>query len=527
METNSMDRIIHFAVPRKLSSIQSAAIDRARQLHPGWNVMVWRDPIQKDGFLLEQYWPKVTTGAGFADLLRLDILYRFGGVYIDSDIMLLRPLDDLIKEFEFVIASEDGFSLTNAFFGARKGSQILRALINELLRVEPDWTLPPNISTGPIFFSQHLRWRKEITVIPRESFYSYNGEAKQNKTNHRQSYGEHLWAASWKPTHHGPTSQGRDGIFRHARSALARFAKRCVRRAIVIGFEQIGRQQSYQCSAELVVQTSDGLRIVVDGNDVSLTPELVFTGTYEASEQNFLRNTAKGGDWVIDVGSNVGSFSLLAAKQVGPFGRVFAFDPNPRPSKLMAKSLVMNWLHDRVIQRTVAVGENSDTARLTFSHDRLGDGMVGQDEVVGSTFSESLKSLGEERLSVLEVKCVRLDDEFSVDLPIKILKIDVEGYEGHVLAGADRLLGRRCIDFVIIELLQEIAGSRWHETLKRVSKVMDYGYALCTLTRDGSIVEQKDIATAIRTGSRNFVLAAQEQYMAAGQPLGRMDTECA
>ena len=90
------------------------------------------------------------------------------------------------------------------------------------------------------------------------------------------------------------------------------------------------------------MQTIYGFRITVDGKDVSLTPQLVFKGYSELPEENFLKNTVRGGDWVIDVGANIGSFSLLAAQQLGSFGRVFAYEPNPRPVKLMAKSLVMN-----------------------------------------------------------------------------------------------------------------------------------------------------------------------------------------
>ena len=149
----------------------------------------------------------------------------------------------------------------------------------------------------------------------------------------------------------------------------------------------------------------------------------------------------------------------------------------------MAKSLVMNWMHERVIQRPVAVGDSCGTVRLTVVSDILGGSQVGVDHVTGSALSASLKTLTDANAKVLEVPCVRLDEEFSVDLPIRVLKIDVEGYEGQVLAGADRLLQRRCVDFIVMELLEEVAGSRWHETLKQVGKIIDYGYAVSVRSR--------------------------------------------
>jgi FkbM family methyltransferase len=532
-----MEKIIHFTVrdPRNLSSVQADVIDRARKLHPNWEIKVWGDPIpgQGCGFLLEKYWPKANSGAQLADLIRLDVLYRFGGVYVDSDLKLVKPLDDLVNRFEFFIASENGEHLTNALFGARKDSLVLRYLIDQLNSAEPDWTLPPHMTTGPQFFGKHLRWRKDITVLPRESFYTYGPFFEGRKTIHRHSYGEHLWDYSWKPTDEDlgvysvpPPALSKKSNAERAWQLLVDYIKKPIRICAVSGFNiwhrlqnldpmrrrPVPRQQSYECSGELVVRTIHDYKIIADGHDVSITPELVFNGFYELPEQLLLIDVVRGGDWVIDIGANIGTLSLLAAKQVGPFGRVFAFEPNARPSTLMAKSLVMNWMHDRVIHRQVAVGETSCTVKLTFISDRLGDGQVGQDEVIGSTFAESLRTLGRERAVVLEVPCVRLDDEFPVDLPIKFLKIDAEGYEAFVLAGADRLLRRRCVDYILIELSEEVSGSRWHETVKQVNKVITYGYGVFGLTEEGGIVDQSDLAAAIRRGYRNIVLVAREQY---------------
>jgi FkbM family methyltransferase len=521
-----MEKIIHFVWvhpktrgqiknPKDIPPVQLEIIDCARKTHPTWEIKVWQDPIQTGGFLLEKYWSKANSGAQYADLLRLDVLYRFGGVYVDSDLRLLKPLDDLAQNFDFFIASEDGYNLTNALIGARKESPILRYLIDQLVNNEPDWSILPHITTGPIFFSHQLKWRKEIMVLPRETFYPYMGRLLKKPKVHRYSYGEHLWVGSWVP----PASESR---LKRWRSDALKWVKPYVKKNVIRGFRAWHRVKSvdplplnrfYQCSDELVIQTIHGFNIIVDGHDVSLTPELVFKGYYELPEENFLKNAARGGDWVIDVGANVGSFSLLAAQQVGQFGRVFAFEPNPRPSQLMAKSLVMNWMHERVIQRPVAVGNSHGTVELSFVADRLGDGRVGKDDVTGSTFDESLKTLGHDRTAVLVVQCVRLDDEFPVDVPIKVLKIDVEGYEGRVLAGAKRLLQRRCIDFIVLELLYEVAGSRWREIVDQVSEIINYGYAIATLTSEGTLVEQKDLAAAIRAGGRNIVLVAQEQYM--------------
>jgi FkbM family methyltransferase len=518
-----IEQIIHFSVPAETNAIQEEVIERARELHPTWEVKVWRDPIKADGFLLEKYWRKVKTGAGLADLIRLDVLFRFGGVYVDSDIKLIRPLDVLAQHYDCFIASEDGVNLTNALVGARKQSPAIYRIIDYLNKNEPDWDLPPNIATGPVLFAAQLKWSHEITVLPRETFYSYSYTTTLDKDKlvHRHSYGEHLWHHSWKMADPKPSMPKPQ-----TRIRLRNVAKERTREIIAGGFHVLNRLQrlnpapkpfgplSYPCSDELIVQTVHGFRMVVDGRDLSVTPDLVIEGSYEPSGENFVKSILRGGDWAIDVGANVGLFSLLAGQCVGPFGRVFSYEPNPRPAGLMAKSLVMNWMHERVVPRRVAVGNEPGTTTLTFLPEVLGGSQVTRPDLTRSAFQESIKAMGEERAQIVAVPCVRLDDEFPIDLPIRLLKIDVEGYEARVLAGADRLLKQRCIDYVMIELLEEVAGSMWADTLAQVKRVISYGYSVCLPNLQGRLIEY-DLADVLRTGHRNIVLVAQEQYRTA------------
>src|SRR4030081_3347555 len=112
-----MEKIIHITVrdPQNLSTTQAEIVERARTLHPQWEIRIWGDPtpaMLAHGFLLHRYWSRARSGAQLADLLRLDILYKFGGIYVDSDLKLHKPLDEIGKEFDFFVASEDGDHIT-------------------------------------------------------------------------------------------------------------------------------------------------------------------------------------------------------------------------------------------------------------------------------------------------------------------------------------------------------------------------------------------------------------------------------
>jgi mannosyltransferase OCH1-like enzyme len=170
-------RILHFSVPDRISRAQSGCIERAKALNPTWDVKVWHDDTLQGG-RLSHLLAKCNSGAQRGDLIRLDALIEMGGVYLDTDFLVHRSLDPLIDNYTFFICSEDGYNLTNAAFGATPRHPALLAISDTLLKREPDWSLPPNETTGPGLFSTVLKWRSDIALLPRDTFYQYNYNEK-------------------------------------------------------------------------------------------------------------------------------------------------------------------------------------------------------------------------------------------------------------------------------------------------------------------------------------------------------------
>ena len=521
-----MEKIIHFTVPAKLSPVHTKIIDTAKKLHPTWEVKVWRDPMQTDGYPLEKYWPKANSGAQLSDLLRLDVLYKWGGVYVDSDMRLLKALDELTERFDFFIGSYDGNVPINALIGARKAHPAIQKLIDELLLNEPDWSLPPDKTTGPDIFVRTLRWDKRATVLPRETFYSYGPEEIQTRKNHRHSYGEHLWEYSWKNL---AETSGKSAI------GWQSAAKRLIKPAIIAGFQfwhrfksldqSVSRQKIYPINDEIVLQTGHGFNIVVDGKDVNSSPAIIFGDYSEQREERFVKATLRGGDWAISVDCSGSSFCMLAAQSVRSFGRIFAYVPNQASFKQLTKSAVMNAMHDRIEIRAVAVGKTdrkTGFSEFSFTPERWADSQSRRDE--SSKFDEVDNA---DASATAPVCWVALDQEFPIDLPIKLLKIDAEGCEVPVLKGASRLLDRRCIDFVLIKVLREVAdhsrwrrqlgGDRWNRLLAELSRLIESNYLICSLAEDGSLVEHETATAALdNSDSRYLILVARDQYTPGG-----------
>jgi FkbM family methyltransferase len=142
-------------------------------------------------------------------------------------------------------------------------------------------------------------------------------------------------------------------------------------------------------------------------------------GTYEREKYEAFSKTLHPGMVVYDIGANVGIYTVLACRSVGPTGRVFAFEPATMNLFYMNENIRANrFLNCQVVPK--AVGDEDGTVRFEFNESCLGkvspDGLVQ----VPSTSLDSFWSLGN-------------------PLP-QLVKIDVEGAEYDVLKGGLRVL---------------------------------------------------------------------------------------
>jgi FkbM family methyltransferase len=136
----------------------------------------------------------------------------------------------------------------------------------------------------------------------------------------------------------------------------------------------------------------------------------------------------KPGDILIDIGANFGLHTLYAAKLLRNEGRVFAFEPVASNLNLLEKHIALNGLNESITVVSKAVSNSQETS-LSFY-------LPSEEMTVTASFNRT----GENLLKI-EVENTRLDDYWeSVNLPIKLIKIDVEGAELEVLRGAEKVL---------------------------------------------------------------------------------------
>jgi len=162
-------------------------------------------------------------------------------------------------------------------------------------------------------------------------------------------------------------------------------------------------------------------------------------GQYEPETTRLFERLIKPGMAVLDIGAHVGYFSLLAAKQAGPSGRVFSFEPHPDNYSLLIKNVKEN-AYETIT--TVNQGASATSGNSTLHQSRLDNGRH-------SIYRQDLLQQGS-----VPISTTSMDDFFGViDWPkIDLVKIDVEGAELDVLSGMAGLL-ERCRDIrLIVEL---------------------------------------------------------------------------
>lgn len=191
---------------------------------------------------------------------------------------------------------------------------------------------------------------------------------------------------------------------------------------------------------------------------------LFFGRPYESREMAIARSLLGPGDTAIDVGANVGLYTLMASRAVGPRGRVYAFEPATATHDLLARNVALAGATNVVLER-LAVSDAAGTATLLLNSE---SGLA------------SLGATGRGRPAGSEtVQCVTIDAYAAEEgvARVSLLKVDVEGLEGHVLQGARELLSRETEIAVLAELSGENFRALGFDPGEVVERMRSLGFA--------------------------------------------------
>tara|TARA_B100000029_G_scaffold164047_1_gene160129 strand:- start:255 stop:1088 length:834 start_codon:yes stop_codon:yes gene_type:complete len=217
--------------------------------------------------------------------------------------------------------------------------------------------------------------------------------------------------------------------------------------------------------------------IVLNPRDPVVSGALYF-GVYEKAETAFIQRTLKSGMTVLDVGANIGYYTALAARRVGPNGRVIALEPDPESYEFLQQTIAANEVGN-VDSFQCAAAERKDSMTLYISHDNRGDNRLYEPDP---------------RWPKVTVPARPADDvlkEAGIDT-IDFIKIDVQGFEASVIAGLKTTLDQSPNLTLITEFWPQglrDAGSDPRDYLKQLRA---HGLQLHELNAKGGLAELAD-----------------------------------
>jgi FkbM family methyltransferase len=205
----------------------------------------------------------------------------------------------------------------------------------------------------------------------------------------------------------------------------------------------------------IVYRWINGAQAFVRNNETGFTFN-IYCGLQDFSEMTYLLHVLRENDLFVDVGANMGSYTLLAAAVRR--ARAVCFEPTPATFTRLSRNLLLNDLGERVTAHPAGVGEKPGVLRFSLQEDCC----------------NHVLRYGEKEEGV-EIKVVTLDETLAGACP-SLLKIDVEGFELPVLRGAGAILQDPRLHSIILEFAGGGSQYGYHES-DLVDLLQQHGFA--------------------------------------------------
>ena len=194
----------------------------------------------------------------------------------------------------------------------------------------------------------------------------------------------------------------------------------------------------------------------------------IFFNEFELKERHFLNTFLRPGDVFVDVGANIGLFTLIAAYLVGANGRVYSFEPTLEIYQRLNENIRANGFGN-VHSYQWALSDTESEGSLFKSEDGYDAWNSFAKPIAGGTFTTET------------VHCKRWDDfahDNNLMENIAMMKIDVEGWETWVLKGAFEMLSRKDAPVLLVEFTEDAARSAGSSCTQLYKSLEELGYKM-------------------------------------------------
>lgn len=169
----------------EMNVLHRRCVESWRKLCPDYEIRLWNESNSRIDNEYCRAAIKRKKWAFVADWVRFDVLHKHGGIYLDTDLELIRPLDGLLDQRACLAARESKRSIATAFIACLPGDPVMAAARQLVLE---DLVRRRLFATSPKIIKKAIEMvgPERCVVLPPKSFYPFNPHERDNPQNARQ-----------------------------------------------------------------------------------------------------------------------------------------------------------------------------------------------------------------------------------------------------------------------------------------------------------------------------------------------------
>ncbi|NOU02994.1 MAG: FkbM family methyltransferase [Novosphingobium sp.] len=247
-----------------------------------------------------------------------------------------------------------------------------------------------------------------------------------------------------------------------------------------------------------------GHTMMVYTGDMIVMPHLINLGINEPHITRTLVSLTRPGDRFVDVGANVGYFSVLGGWRSYPGGEVWSFEPNPNIYPILASNVTNNGFAHCSKRRRLALSDQPGVAQL-----RIFKGYEATSTIrdVSEAFVTHTREETGHDSYLVDVEVDTLDAQMAAVPSIDVMKIDVEGHELSMIKGAVEILRRSPTVKIVMEFVPPILGAG--PALELVTLIRSLGFTIYRIEHDGTFTLEDQDASLVATTFADLLLIRQ------------------
>jgi FkbM family methyltransferase len=244
------------------------------------------------------------------------------------------------------------------------------------------------------------------------------------------------------------------------------------------------RKQAFELShTPFLIRWFLGLRLYVYPPEDESTRVIYFTGYFEPNEFKILNKLLEPGMVFLDVGANMGLYTIFASKKIGKSGLVVSIEPSSREFKRLQRNVEVNRLQNvRLIQAAV-LHSDGEADLLVAPNDHSGHNTLGNFAYQGIILKQK------------EHVMVKTVDGITTNLSLSrldVIKMDIEGSEFLALKGAERTL-KKFKPILMLELFNETLKHQGCNSDMIFTFLTSLGYLIYGFDKNGNLLQLKKV----------------------------------